>query len=108
MVRLLKPWNLDQALRLARFHEQSIGSGNKKGAAAGGQSKTGHSTTFQAMTSHTPSGATDNKVPMLTQSKIDQTLHTKPRPQTCTQREERKGIVLLVESEFCLKEKTSS
>lgn len=104
MIRLLEPNSLEQALKLARYYEQTLNAQPKKYNSFGsGSYKAG--TTSQTPTkgiSAVTGGGASGKAPMLTQNKSPEVMSSKPRPLTYSQREERrqKGLCFYCDEKF--------
>lgn len=99
MIRLLEPSTLEQALKLARFYEQSQGSQTRKGGT--------YRTTYPNQapyknTSEVVSSGSSTKPTLVNSMKNSETVMAKPRPLTFSQREERrqKGLCFYCDEKF--------
>lgn len=99
MIRLLEPATLEQALKLARFYEQSQISQTKKGGSykSNFSSQTSYKFTAEPLISGTSSKST-----LIAPTKSSETVSSKPRPLTYSQREERrqKGLCFYCDEKF--------
>nr|XP_017218446.1 PREDICTED: uncharacterized protein LOC108195935 [Daucus carota subsp. sativus] len=97
MISLLEPTTLEQALKLARYYEQTQPNQFKKGAPY----KTTYSTpaSYKMGTDLTSSNSSKSA---LTSPKVAETITSKPRPLTYSQREERrqKGLCFYCDEKF--------
>lgn len=98
MIRLLEPNNLAQALKLARYYEQTLNSQPKKFSNYGSNYK---NTTGASVTSKT-AATTTGQGSLLIQGKSVEVLNAKPKPLTFTQKEERrqKGLCYYCDEKF--------
>lgn len=103
MIRLLEPATLEQALKLARFYEQTVTPQQKKQysgneASKGMSVKTNQKRPYMS----TNSGLLTGKSAVLTSEKTSETTNAKPRPLTYAQREERrqKGLCFYCDEKF--------
>lgn len=102
MIRLLEPSSLEQALRLARYYEQTLGAqpkrNNSYGSYKGGQGvQNASKETTGVMNQGNTKGSS-----ILSPSKPVETITSKPRPLTYSQREERrqKGLCFYCDDKF--------
>lgn len=94
---LLEPTTLEQALKLARFYEQTLASQPKKKSYTGGSYKAGNALGFSSKVRTGMNANTgNNNASQLVQNKIPKVINTKPRPLTFSQREERRQKALLL------------
>lgn len=99
MIRLLEPASLEQALKLARFYEQSQTSQTKKGGSY--RSNFSPQTSYKFTAEPLGSGI-NSKSTLITPAKSSETVNLKPRPLTYSQREERrqKGLCFYCDEKF--------
>lgn len=95
MLRLLGPATLEQALKLARYYEQTLASQSKRSSYNSGIYKTNsnqssHVKGTTGMSTGMTTGVTNNQPSLLISPKGSEVINTKPRPLTFSQREERR------------------
>lgn len=103
MLRLLEPTTLEQALKLARFYEQTLNSQPKKSNYASGSYKnTTTSLGSKVFNGANTSTGNNSNSSLLIPSKTTEVVNSKPRPLTFSQREERrqKGLCFYCDEKF--------
>lgn len=103
MIRLLEPTTLEQALKLARFYEQTLTSQTKKNGYTGGSYKAVNASGFSSKVgSGGNTNTKNNNTSLLVSNKIPEVINTNPRPLTFSQREERrqKGLYFYCDEKF--------
>lgn len=103
MIILHERTSLGQALRLTRFYEQTSNVGNKRNASVGGQQKFSYSSNSSTKNPNvTPYTISNTKVSMLANTKTNETMQSKPRPLTYTEREKKrqKGLYFYCDERF--------
>lgn len=102
MIRLLEPHSLEQALKLAKFYEQTLSSQSKK-SYTGTTYKTSSNTSTPAKNFSPSAAAVQNsKGSLLTSTTNAEVINSKPKPLTYSQREERrqKGLCFYCDERF--------
>lgn len=96
MIRLLEPASLEQALKLARYYEQTMGSQSRKGG--GFKANYNTQSSYKSSSESLNTGAS-NKSALILPSK---SFNSKPRPLPYSQREERrqKGLCFYCDEKF--------